>query len=102
MQIKKSFTAFLVLLTLAFVTVACTGNNVLSDIEDGAVVDWDTAVEILNTGEVEAAFQTHSLDVTLMLKDGRSIDTVEPGIDDIFDAIDACGTPCQTIAIATE
>ncbi len=99
---KKSISMLFVLIALALVTVACTSNDAAAGIEDGATVDWETAVEIVNSGEVEMAFQTHSLDVTLMLKDGRRIETVEPGIDDIMDVIDACGSPCQNIAIATE
>ena len=65
-------------------------------------VDWETAVEILNTGEVEMAVQLHSLDVTFMMKDGSEIHTVEPTIDAIFDEIEKCGEPCSQIALATE
>jgi hypothetical protein len=66
------------------------------------VVDWETAVSILNSGEVVEIFQTHSLDVTLTLQDGRIIKTVEPAIDDIFTAIQDCGNPCNDLLIATE
>jgi hypothetical protein len=65
-------------------------------------VDWATAVQILNTGDVEMVAQAHSLDVTLTMKDGSSIHTVEPQIDAIFDEIDKCGRPCNQIALATE
>ncbi len=64
--------------------------------------DWATAVRILNTGEVEMVVQAHSRDVTLTMKDGSSIHTVEPQIDAIFDEIDKCGKPCGHIALATE
>jgi heat shock protein HslJ len=71
--------------------------------EEGAeVVDWETAVSILNSGEVVEIFQTHSLDVTLTLADGRTIKTVEPAIDDIFTAVEDCGEPCRDIMMATE
>ena len=65
-------------------------------------VDWETAVEILNTGDVEMVTQLHSLDVTLTMKDGSEIHTVEPQIDDIFAEIEKCGEPCSQIIIATE
>jgi hypothetical protein len=65
-------------------------------------VDWDTTVEILNTGEVEMIVQLHSLDVTLKMKDGSEIHTVEPQIDAIFNEIDKCGEPCSQIVMATE
>lgn len=63
---------------------------------------WEEAVEILNSGEVVAVLQTHSLDVTLELADGRRIHTVEPNIDDIFTAVEECGQPCEDIILATE
>ena len=69
---------------------------------DESTVSWDEAIRILNSGEVEQVFQTHSLDVTLILKDGRSIHTKEPGIDDIFDEVEKCGEPCKDILLATE
>lgn len=70
--------------------------------EGAEIVDWETAVSILNSGDVVEIFQTHSLDVTLTLADGRIIKTVEPAIDDIFHAIDDCGEPCSNILMATE
>ncbi len=70
--------------------------------EDAEIVDWETAVSILNSGEVVEIFQTHSLDVTLTLVDGRTVKTVEPAIDDIFTAIEDCGEPCSNILMATE
>ncbi len=65
-------------------------------------VDWQTAVEILNSGNVEMVVQLHSLDVTLTMKDGSEIHTVEPTIDAIFAEIEKCGDPCSDIALATE
>lgn len=65
-------------------------------------VDWETAVEILNTGDVEMVAQFHSLEVTLTLKDGTEIHTVEPTIDAIFDEVANCGQPCSQILLATE
>lgn len=65
-------------------------------------VDWETAVEILNNGEVEMIIQSHNLDVTLTMKDGSDIQTVEPSIDAIFAEIEKCGEPCSEILQVTE
>jgi hypothetical protein len=46
--------------------------------------------------------QLHSLDVTLTMKDGSQIDTVEPTIDAIFQEVEKCGQPCSQIVLATE
>ncbi len=65
-------------------------------------VDWPTAVEILHSGEVEQVFQLHNLTVTLVLKDGQEVKTVEPTIDAIFQEVESCGAPCSNIILATE
>ncbi len=65
-------------------------------------VRWETAVEILNSGKVETVVQLHNLEVTLVLIDGTSINTVEPIIDAIFEEVDKCGQPCENILLATE
>ena len=65
-------------------------------------VDWETAIEILNSGEVQMVAQLHSLEVFLTMKDGSEIRTVEPTIDAIFEEVEKCGQPCSQIALATE
>ena len=65
-------------------------------------ISWEEALALLNSGEVTSIFQAHSLSVTLTLKDGRTLHTVEPAIDDIFAAVEACGEPCADIALMTE
>ena len=65
-------------------------------------VSWNEAIRILNGGEVEQVVQLHSHGVTLILKDGRSINTKEPAIDDIFDEVKKCGNPCKNIDVITE
>lgn len=86
-------------LLLLLLTAGCAG-TVSTPYPDE--VDWATAVEILNTGEVDMVIQLHSLDVTLTMKDGSEIHTVEPTIDAIFAEIEKCGRPCSQIAVATE
>jgi hypothetical protein len=65
-------------------------------------VDWATAIEILNSGQVAQVAQSHNLEVILTLKDGSQIKTVEPQIDDIFKEIDLCGETCSKILLITE
>lgn len=65
-------------------------------------VSWEEAVEMVKTGDVETVVQYHSRVVTLMMKDGSSIETREPRIDLIFDVIDQCGAPCEHISKITE
>lgn len=87
-----------VLLTL--ILAACSAT--VPEFEDGATLEWDQALVVLNSGDVDMVFQTHDLDVTLTMNDGRQLHTVEPSIDAIFAEIDACGAPCADIVLVTE
>jgi len=69
---------------------------------DGMEVGWQQAVGLLQSGLVTRVVQRHDLTVHLTLKDGRTLQTREPAIDAILQAVDACGDPCQGIMIATE
>lgn len=85
---------------LAILLAACAPSASLP--ADGATIEWDQAVEILYSGDVAQIFQTHALEVTLTLEDGRQLHTIEPHIDAIFQEIEACGPPCANILMATE
>jgi hypothetical protein len=100
---RKKQLPLLGLLTIlvALVLMGCAGMPGVSTPYPNDV-DWETAVEILNSGDVEMVVQLHSLDVTLTLKDGTEINTVEPSIDAIFREVDKCGQPCREIILATE
>ena len=89
------------LLWIALLVSACGGSRV-EPTPDPSEVDWETAVEILNTGEVEMVAQLHSLEVILTLKDGTEIRTVEPTIDDIYQEFQKCCQPCIQIVHGTE
>jgi hypothetical protein len=69
---------------------------------NGATIPWEEARLMILAGEVAQVTQLHSLEVTLELKDGRRLVTVEPEIDDVFDAVDECGDPCADMVLATE
>ena len=68
----------------------------------GETVSWDQVPSFLASGNVTQVTQLHSLQVILTFKDGTTVQTTEPAIDDILDAISACGDPCKDITIATE
>jgi len=91
----------IVLLLFALLVSACGGTQV-EPTPYPSEVDWETAVEILNSGEVEMVAQLHNLDVMLTLKDGTEIHTVEPTIDAIFQEVEKCGQNCSQILLATE
>jgi len=93
--------AALYLLIFALLLSACGGTQV-EPTPYPSEVDWETAVEILNTGEVEMVAQLHSLEVILTMKNGTEIHTVEPTIDAIFHEVEKCGQPCSQIMLATE
>jgi hypothetical protein len=65
-------------------------------------VDWETAIEILNSGHVVQVVQLHNLSVTFTMDDGSQIKTVEPVIDEIFNEVTKCGKPCEGMVLATE
>lgn len=95
---KQAFILFVL-----FVLAGCAGaGTAATPTPYPAEVDWETAVEILNSGDVEMVVQLHSLDVTLTMEDGSEIHTVEPQIDEIFHEIEQCGEPCSQIVLATE
>ena len=95
----------LIILTLAVIISGCNriGNNTVpTSTHYPDEVPWELAVDILNRGEVDTVVQLHNLTVTLLLKDGTEIKTIEPVIDAIFEEVDKCGQPCDNIALATE
>jgi hypothetical protein len=75
---------------------------VLPELKDGAEVQWSQAEKIVFSGQVVSIGQTHDLNVTITLEDGRTFKTVEPEIDDILKLVQACGDLCKDIKVATE
>lgn len=90
----------LVLISLLILS-ACRGAGVELP-EDGERVGWEQAEALILAGEVEAVFQTHSLEVTLTLNNGAQVQTTEPSIDLVFRVAQECGTPCADILLVTE
>jgi hypothetical protein len=84
------------------VTGAPSGEALYPWLESGTDIVWEQAVAMILNGEVSQVAQSHDLTVQLMLKDGRSLSTTEPAIDEVMRVIESCGAPCQDIQIATE
>jgi hypothetical protein len=66
------------------------------------MIDWEAAKQMILGGDVAQVMQAHSLEVYLVLKDGREFTTIEPGIDDVFEVVDQCGEVCKGIIQVTE
>jgi hypothetical protein len=101
MKINRVFILYVVML---LIITACGGQNTSdpSNLPCDGDITWERALEIVETGDVAEIYQLHSLEVELVLKDGCRLNTVEPLIDDIFKAVEACGAPCSEIILATE
>jgi uncharacterized protein YlzI (FlbEa/FlbD family) len=63
---------------------------------------WKQALLAVDSCEVEKVFQTHSLIVTLTLKNGNKLVVEEPQIDDIITVVRAAEFKCGKIPIGTE
>ncbi len=81
---------------------AAAGGGLYPGYADGATITWEHAVAMVQNGEVASVMQNHQLMVILTLKDGRTLTTTEPAIDEIINIIRSCGDPCKDITIATE
>ena len=66
------------------------------------LISWTEAINLIMSGEVQQVVQTHSLEVTLILKNGTTLDTKEPAIDEVFREIERCGDLCSGIVKITE
>jgi|GEM_PF-1054586 len=82
--------------------LAARSDPVVPELKTGAEVKWEQVKEIVFSGQVVQVSQTHALKVTITLKDGRKLVTVEPGIDEIIKLVRECGELCKDIRIATE
>lgn len=66
------------------------------------IIKWSDAEAAIMAGKVREVVQLHSLKVTLTLKDGQTLVTIEPIIDEVFRVIERCGKKCSDIVLATE
>jgi hypothetical protein len=87
------------MLTILLTSLAACGRTNIAYPEE---VDWQTAVEIIHSGQVVEVMQSHDLQVILTIKDSSQIKTIEPSIDEIFREVTLCGNLCSEILLITE
>lgn len=69
---------------------------------EDALRAWNAVVVAVKNCEVKSVMQAHSREVSVELKDGRTLRAVEPRIDDIMDIANAASASCGKIRMATE
>jgi len=65
-------------------------------------ISWEKAQELVSGCRAENVFQTHSLEVTVVLKNGVKLKAIEPRIDDIMSIAVSALERCGNIVIGTE
>lgn len=65
-------------------------------------MDWQNVMTAIMQCEVDSAWQAHSREVSVDLKDGTKLYAVEPKIDDIIDIAREASPECGNIRIGTE
>jgi len=66
------------------------------------ITEWDRIKQAVNNCNVKSVMQTHARQVTVELKNGDTIEAIEPEIDDIFDIVKKTEDRCGKIILATE
>lgn len=69
---------------------------------DGEEISWIEAKELVFECYVKTVFQTHARQVTIVLKNGIQLETIEPNLDDIINFVMSVQEKCGEIPIATE
>lgn len=87
-------------------TFALAQDNVISTMPQPATpyprLAWSDAESLILAGQATDIMQTHALEVTIRLKDGRTVAAMEPRIDYVLELLRRCGNPCATTGFATE
>jgi hypothetical protein len=65
-------------------------------------ISLQTTQEMISDGQVTSVSQSHSLQVSLALTDGRVLHTVEPQIDEVLRVVNQCGERCRGVVVVTE
>ncbi len=78
---------------------AAPGQALYPEPQSGDTVNWSQAVAMLNNGEISQILKTDNLELTLNLKDGRSLITIEPKDGMLQVVIDQCGDPCASLEV---
>lgn len=76
-----------------------SGQALYPEPQSGDTVNWSQTVAMMNNGEVAQVLKSNTLELTLSLKDGRSLVTFEPQDGELQIAIDRCGDTCASIEV---
>lgn len=77
-------------------------SSVYPAFNDGDQIPWEKAIALMSYGEVSKITVTQSLQVTLFLKDGRTLLSQQPAEGALQLALDACGDLCKDIEVVNE
>lgn len=72
------------------------------DLKDGERADWSLFLSMMLNGEVAKIVKSADLQITLTLKDGRTLIATQPNPEAVTQALENCGEPCKTIEVITE
>lgn len=67
--------------------------------QSGDTVLWAQAVAMISNGEVNQILRSQNLELTLNLKDGRSLLTIEPSEGELQIVLENCGDVCAGIEV---
>lgn len=69
---------------------------------EAETIDWPKAEEVILSGDVIQIHQARSLQITLTLKDGRTMITTEPAFDEVVRVKERCAEKCDHILLSSE
>ncbi len=75
------------------------GKSLYPGPQSGESVAWAQAVAMINNGEISQIMKSQSLELTLSLKDGRSLLTVETVDGELQAVLNRCGDDCADIVV---
>ncbi len=75
-------------------------NTLYPEAASGSEVSWAQAFGMLMNGEISEILGAKAEKITLMLKDGRSLQALQPAIGDIQRVIENCGEPCAAVQLS--
>ncbi len=90
-----------VISSVALALISCSSAG-YDDAPAAKTLKWEDAVNLIYTGTVESAMQTHKGVVTLSTVSGERFVTQTPKMDAILRVKKGCGAPCSNLAIAME
>ena len=69
------------------------------DAADGQAISWAAVIAMTMNAEVKEIIVDANLNLTLMLKDGRSLTSTAPHLDEVDKLVAACGDVCKDLKL---